>query len=92
EFSSKTTLAALVKLNRELAEELGDVLIEKGEIEKGEALKQNRTVLDLPFDKKERMKYIHPGRMIDLLVQRNCVKKLESPVIVQQIVRPPKNG
>ncbi|MBA2369623.1 MAG: hypothetical protein H0V82_11450 [Candidatus Protochlamydia sp.] len=88
EFSSKTTLAALVKLNRDLTKELEKFLIEKGEVELGQKLKADKNVLELPFDRKERMELIHPGRMIDLLVKRNCVHKLERPKILQQILKP----
>ncbi|MBA2369622.1 MAG: hypothetical protein H0V82_11445 [Candidatus Protochlamydia sp.] len=88
EFSSKTTLAALVKLNRDLTQELGDFLIQQGDVDQGNKLKAEKNVLDLPFDRKERLKLIHPGRMIDLLVKRKCVKKLEQPKILSQILRP----
>ena len=85
EFVTKTTLAALVKLNRELSQELGDHLIKKGETEKGEQLKVQRNVFELPYSKKERLKYVHPGRMIDLLADRRCVKQIAKPKIIGQL-------
>lgn len=87
EFVTKTTLAALVKLNRELSQELGDHLIKKGETEKGEQLKAQRNVFELPYSKKERLKYVHPGRMIDLLADRRCVKQIAKPKIIGQLLR-----
>lgn len=87
EFVTKTTLAALVKLNRELSQELGDHLIKKGETDEGEKLKAQRNVFELPYSKKEKLKYVHPGRMIDLLVDRRCIKQIAKPKIIGQLLR-----
>lgn len=35
----------------------------------------NQEIFDLPYDKKERMNAIHPGRMVTLLENKHCVKK-----------------
>jgi hypothetical protein len=88
EFVTKTTLAALVKLNRELSQELGDFLIQKEQKEEGEKLKAKGHLFELPYSKKEKFQDIHPGRMIDLLVKRKCVTRLKKPEIVQQLLRP----
>lgn len=34
----------------------------------------NNEIFDLPYDKKERLKAIHPGRMVQLLVDKGCAK------------------
>ena len=87
EFVTKTTLAALVKLNRELSAELGDLLIQQGQEEEGTKLKDSHNVFELPYSEKEKLNKVHPGRMIDLLVKRRCVKRLDPPLIVKQLVR-----
>lgn len=73
EFVGKTTIAALVQLNRDLVEELG--------------LPEETAVLELPFDKREKLSTLHPKRLLDLLMRKNCIVKVPPPPLLKQILR-----
>lgn len=46
----------------------------------------NEEILDLPYSRKERLKAIHPGRMISLLADKGCVTKRPVPPAVSQLL------
>lgn len=73
EFVGKTTIAALVQLNRDLVKELG--------------LPEGTAVLELPFDKREKLSTLHPKRLLDLLMRKNCIVKVPPPPLLKQILR-----
>lgn len=39
----------------------------------------NEEIFDLPYSRKERLKAIHPGRMVSLLVDKKCAKQKPPP-------------
>lgn len=47
----------------------------------------NEEIFDLPYDRKERLKAIHPGRMISLLEKRKCVTKIEPPPEFRALIK-----
>lgn len=47
----------------------------------------NQEILDLPYDRKERMMGIHPGRMISLLEKRKCVTKIDAPPEFKALIK-----
>ena len=46
----------------------------------------NKEILDLPYSKKERLRAIHPGRMVSLLIDKKCAVKREPPPVVQALI------
>ncbi len=46
----------------------------------------NQEILDLPYSRKERLKAIHPGRMISLLADKGCVTKRPLPPVVATLL------
>ena len=86
EFVTKSTIASLVYIDRFFSEELGQFLIEKGKVKEGEKLKAAKNVLQLPYSKKEKLKAVHPGRMIDLLKKRSCLSRVPHVPLVQQLM------
>lgn len=62
-------------------------------VKKGEVNRLIRTlnneIFDLPYDRRERLEGVHPGRMVKLLEKRNCVKKKEYPPEVLQFIQAP---
>ncbi len=47
----------------------------------------NDEIFDLPYDKRERMQAIHPGRMISLLEKKKCVSKVERPPAFKTLIK-----
>lgn len=46
----------------------------------------NKEIFDLPYSRKERLKTIHPGRMVELLAEKKCLKKRELPPVLMQLI------
>jgi len=46
----------------------------------------NEEIIDLPYSKKERMKAIHPGRMVSLLVDKKCAIHKPPPKVVSDLI------
>jgi hypothetical protein len=46
----------------------------------------NHEIMDLPYSRTERLKAIHPGRMVSLLVEKNCATKRELPPELQALL------
>ncbi len=46
----------------------------------------NQEIFDIPYDKKERLKAVHPGRMVKLLAKKNCVTKRDPPPILAKLI------
>lgn len=137
EFVTKSTAAAMVELNRRLAEELisngafrgpekllklraNGIIISyaigkylrlenfnteqefkdaekaavnllkangstKEEIEQIVRLARNE-VFDLPYSKKERLRAVHPGRMVQLLKDKKCISRKKYPKAMRQLL------
>lgn len=49
--------------------------------------KQEEGVLTLPYDRRERMGLIHPGRMITILEKARCAEKVEKPKLFNQLIK-----
>jgi hypothetical protein len=47
----------------------------------------NKEVFTLPYSKKERLRAIHPGRMVKLLLDAKCVKKKELPPLAETLFK-----
>lgn len=47
----------------------------------------NKEVIDLPYDRRERMNAIHPERMISLLEKKKCVTKLTRPKELDDLIQ-----
>ena len=56
-------------------------------MEEGEKLKAKGEVFEMPYSKKEKLKAVHPGRMIDLLKKKNCIQRIKQPKIMQSILK-----
>jgi len=41
--------------------------------------------IDLPYDNRERIKRIHPGRMLDLLLKKECLEKIPPPSFINNV-------
>ncbi len=87
EFVTSTTLVALFQLNQQLSQEVGDYLINNKQREEGERIKREENILELPISSKEDLSRVHPGRMIDLFKKKQCIKHLDPPAIIQEVVR-----
>lgn len=46
----------------------------------------NKEIFNIPYDRRERLKNIHPGRMVKLLAEKNCLKKRELPPTFAQLI------
>lgn len=46
----------------------------------------NKEIFNLPYDRRERLKAIHPGRMVSLLAEKNCLRKRELPPVLTQLI------
>ncbi len=44
-------------------------------------------VFDLPYDRRERMEAIHPGRMVTILEKAGCATRVEKPKIFEQMIK-----
>jgi hypothetical protein len=64
EFIAKTTIAALVTLDRALKKEL-------------RIDDPNIHVVEMPFDKREKLKRISPDRLVKILHEKGCLEKVE---------------
>ncbi|MFN7038574.1 MAG: hypothetical protein ACK4OM_03285 [Alphaproteobacteria bacterium] len=62
EFAAKTTIAAFVALDKELKKELG-------------ITDPNVHVIEMPFDKREKLSRMHPDRLIKVLQDKGCIEK-----------------
>lgn len=47
----------------------------------------NNEIFDVPYSRKERLKAIHPGRMVELLEKKNCLVKRELPDVVAKMIK-----
>lgn len=97
EFVSKTTIAALVEADYQLVDQLKAwirvnvkssaeaerriTMIEKRQEEQG------LVFLDIPFSAKERLKRVHPGRLVKVLEERGCIVAIKPPEILTKIVQ-----
>lgn len=45
-----------------------------------------KNILKLPYSSYERLRAVHPGRMVQLLKDKNCVKKVAPPERLKQII------
>lgn len=45
----------------------------------------NEEIMDLPYSRKERLRAIHPGRMVQLLVDKKCAVKRELPLAMREM-------
>lgn len=46
----------------------------------------NKEIFNLPYSKKERLRAVHPGRMVQLLIDKNCVQLKEPPALLDQFI------
>lgn len=97
EFVTKSTIVALIEADFTLVEAL-KAWIAKNVTPEAEAKrrlelldarqKQNDLVfLDMPFSTKERLKRVHPGRLIELLVKRDCIEPIKPPTLLTKFVQ-----
>ncbi len=87
EFVTKATIASLVYLDRFFADEIGKYLIAMGKKKEGDALIASKNVFQIPYSRKEKLKAVHPGRMIDALRKRNCITLVPHAPIVSKIFK-----
>lgn len=94
EFVTKATIASLIETDKKLVQVIQDYLQENANdpIVKSmseEILRANEKdglhLIDLPYDKSERLKRVHPGRMVQLLHDKNCITKVDPPPIIKGI-------
>ena len=64
EYSAKVTIAALYELNLQIKEELG-------------LAKDTPDIIRMPFDSRERIKRIHPDRLIQILSTEGCLEQID---------------
>lgn len=70
EFATKSTIAAMVELNKQLSKDLGMEEVE---------------VVKIPFSKSEILQTVHPTRMVNILTESGCIKKVIPPALSQAI-------
>lgn len=46
----------------------------------------NNEIFSIPYDRRERLKTIHPGRMVKLLAEKKCLRKRGIPPALAQLV------
>ncbi|MCE2983626.1 MAG: hypothetical protein LW832_08680 [Parachlamydia sp.] len=46
----------------------------------------NEEIFELPYSRNERLKAIHPGRMVSLLVDKKCAKQKQPPQVLASLV------
>ncbi|CRX37497.1 hypothetical protein [Estrella lausannensis] len=94
EFVTKATIASLIETDKQLVQVIQDYLKENADdpIVKSmaeEILNANEKdglhLIDLPYDKSERLKRVHPGRMVQLLHDKNCITKVDPPPVIKGI-------
>lgn len=94
EFVTKATIASLIETDSRLVKVLEDYLKEHAddpvvksmadEIIKSSE-KEGMHLIDLPYDRSERLKRVHPGRMVQLLHDKNCITKVDPPPTIKGI-------
>jgi len=47
----------------------------------------NEEIFNIPYDKRERLEAIHPGRMISLLEKKKCVERIDPPQAFTELVK-----
>ena len=90
---TKATIASLIEADLQLARKVKEFAVEHSDdpalADLAESLKmdphEGLNFIQLPYDEKERLKRIHPGRMIDLLAKKNCLVKVAPPSIIRQV-------
>lgn len=97
EFVTKATIVSLIEADFKLVEALKEWIAKsvKPEAEAKRRLelldsrqKQNGLVfLDIPFSTKERLKRVHPGRLIELLTKRDCIDAIKPPPLLAKFVQ-----
>lgn len=78
EFVVKATIAALVELDKMLQQEIDSVI-------PAESFDSEMPFIKIPFDRGEKVNYVHPGRMIRLLQDAQCVEKIKPSILIQSL-------
>jgi hypothetical protein len=47
----------------------------------------NNEIFDLPYDRREDLTRIHPGRMISILEKKKCVQKIKPPAVYHLLLK-----
>lgn len=81
EFVTKATIAALI----ETSDFIEQILANETELSAQPNDAPDAPLLQLPFETTERLKRVHPGRLIEILQTKNCIKLVKPPKIVQDL-------
>jgi len=97
EFVSKSTIVGLIEADYKLVDELKAWIMRSvtppEEVKRRLDLldarqKQNALVfLEIPFSTKERLKRVHPGRLIELLQARDCIEQIPTSALLTQFIQ-----
>lgn len=96
EFAGKTTIAALLELEKQLREKIREHIKADKELSGYEDNWRDRaeggweTALELPFSGRERLKHLHPGRLLEILKKKKCVTRVKPPGFLQRLMEVPK--
>jgi hypothetical protein len=74
EFAARTTVAAIAGIDMKLKDVLG-------------ITDKNTHVVEMPFDKKEKLSKVHPDRLVKILQEKGCIEKQQPTPTQKNIFR-----
>lgn len=90
EFVAKALVGALMETDRLLQQKVVEFAKDHPEYGMGvqeEAFTGELKVLKIPYGKREKLKRIHPGRLVKLLQKENCIQRVERPPLLGKVFR-----
>jgi hypothetical protein len=88
EFASKTNIVALLELDKRLRAKIVKHLEETNQTELANKYRSGELkVIDLPISSHAKLKNLYPGRFVQLLAKRNAVEKVETPQVLQRLMK-----
>lgn len=84
-FATQTTILALAELNEHLAKELSIHFKSKNDNKLSAHFEQTKEAFTMPYPSNLKLGTVHPGMMIDLLLKKKCLMKVEPPEILKKL-------
>lgn len=86
-FVTQATILSLAELNESLAKKLSLYFKRKKNIALSTEFEKKKEVFTMPYPDDLKLGTVHPGMMIDLLLKKKCLTKVESPKVLKEIFR-----
>lgn len=84
-FATETTILALVELNEFLAKNLVQYFKANKNDKLSTFFENSKKVFTIPYSQNLKLSTAHPGMMVDLLLKKKCLKKVEPPPTLKKL-------